>query len=462
MKKKRVFAVLLSGALSFGALTACSALSTPNLPAYEQNSFVTTAWWAPYEITEESFSLYKDAGFNTMLFVNHSRKSEIQDYNTTRYYIGSDLTNQTLEMCRKTGLNAIISEGKGYNIHQSDTVFTEVDYSDYKDIITGVHIEDEPSAQQLRELCTADRIDNFKQAYSVPFMINLLPVTAADASTGTLNYEEYLQQYEECVLKVISDTPYISVDFYPYHVEKYATMDRQWVSCYEQISQLAAKYHAEINYFIQTAEGNEFIDTLTEADIRYQVYVALCFGGTSFSYYCYSTPGSYENGILSNPMYSACMLGQDNQPTHLYDYVKKINSEIQAFAPAFKAYNFVKCMPVCVQSYGAENFKSELYAMNTLPDFSDRIYISDIKTEGNLLVGCFDRAEDEAYMLANYGYPDETDSIDLTITLKGGATHAAVYGGKGYDGTPEIIAADDGKLSLTIASGDGKFIVPLF
>ena len=118
-------------------------------------------------------------------------------------------------------------------------------------------------------------------------------------------------------------------------------------------------------------------------------------------------------------------------------------------------------MAVCVQTYGADNFKSELYAMNTPLDFSDRRYIADIETEGNCLVGCFDRAEDEAYMLANYGYPDETQAIELTITLKGGATHLAVYGGDGYSGTPEVIAAQDGKVTLSIAPGDGKFVVPL-
>ena len=98
--------------------------------------------------------------------------------------------------------------------------------------------------------------------------------------------------------------------------------------------------------------------------------------------------------------------------------------------------------------------------MNTPLDFSDRRYIANIETEGNCLVGCFDRAEDEAYMLANYGYPDETQAIELTITLKGGATHLAVYGGDGYSGTPEVIAAQDGKVTLNIAPGDGKFVVP--
>lgn len=461
---KKLTSALAIGSLSLCMLSACAPSQPPEPKQYEGENFTTTAWWAPYEISEESFQLYKDAGLNTMIFVNHSRAATDDTLSDTRYYLGSALTMQTLEMCRKTGLDAIISEGIGYK-DQGGTPFTENDlYGDYSDIIKGVHIADEPSAAVMREYCTAERIEDFKKVYSVPYIINLHPVTAAGTSTGTLTYAEYLQVYEECVLQNFPNTPYISVDFYPFHTDEYATMDRQWISCYEQISKLAAEYGAETNFYIQTSEGNEFTDCLTEADIRYQIYVALCFGGSSFSYYCYSVPdnnSNYTEGSVANPMYTACLLDQDNNPTDLYNYVKEINAEIQSFAAAFNSYSFTKCMAVCVQTYGADNFKSELYAMNTPLDFSDRRYIADIETEGNCLVGCFDRAEDEAYMLANYGYPDETDPIELTITLKGGATHIAVYGGDGYSGTPEVIAAQDGKVTLSIAPGDGKFVVPL-
>ena len=451
--------------LSALAAGACGETAAPPLPEYPADAFVTTAWWAPYEISEESFALYKEAGLNTVTFVNHSRASTAATLSQTRYYLGSDLTMETLEMCRKTGLKAAIAEGGWYSPYETDTPFSEYDlYGDYEDLIIGVHITDEPSAEQMRESCSPERIADFKSVYSVPYMINLHPVTAAGGATGTLSYAEYLQTYEECVLQNFPDAPYVSVDFYPYHTEQYAEMDRQWVSCYEQVSALIAEYDAEANFYIQTAEGNEFTTGLTEDDIRWQVYMALCFGGTQLSYYCYAVPGSDYNAgedCVTDPMYSACLLDQNNQPTHLYGFVREINAEIQAFAPAFKAYSFTRCMPVCVQTYGDENFKPELYAMNTLPDFSDRRYVSDVATEGNCLVGCFDREEDEAYMLVNYGYPDETDPIEVTVTLKGGATHLAVYGGEDFTGTPEILAGRGGRVTLTVDPGEGKFIVPL-
>lgn len=74
----------------------------PEPKQYEGENFTTTAWWAPYEISEENFQLYKDAGLNTMIFVNHSRAATDDTLSDTRYYLGSALTMQTLEMCRKT------------------------------------------------------------------------------------------------------------------------------------------------------------------------------------------------------------------------------------------------------------------------------------------------------------------------------------------------------------------------
>ncbi len=462
MKKKTLLPCLLSlFPLLSGSFGCDEAAPTPK--RYADAQFTTTAWWPPYEISEESFQLYKDAGLNTVMFANHSRNATTATLSDTRYYLGSNLTKNTLDMCKKMGLDAIIGEGKWY-YDQGDTPFTDnAVYGEYADIIKGVHICDEPSVRVLREYCSDTRIQDFKQVYDLPYIVNLHPVTAAGNHTGTLTYEEYLQAYEECILQNFPSNPYVSVDFYPFHTGNAAHTDNQWISCYEQVSTLIAKYDAEANFFIQTAEGNEFKQGLTEADIRYQVYVALCFGGSSIAYYCYSIPGNYDvqESKLANPMYTACILDKENNPTHLYDYIKEINAEIQAFAPAMRAYSFKKCMPVCVSTYGAENFKPELYAMNTVTDFSDRKYLSNVQTAGNCLVGCFERAEDEGYMLVNYGYPDETAPLEVTLTLKNGATHVAVYGGDGYIGKPTVVAAKKGKLSLTLNGGEGKFIVPL-
>ena len=345
-----------------------------------------------------------------------------------------------------------------------ETSFSNHDlYEDYKDLIVGVHIVDEPNVIRLPEYCSASRIADFKKTYSDPFMINLLPNTASKTATGTLNYNEYLAEYEKYVLQPFSENAFVSVDFYPFH--RNGSSDSLWIYCYDKVSALANKYDATLHFYIQSAEGKEFVASLSEADMRYQIYVGLCFGGSRFTYYCYSVPDNShsvtDGTTVPNPMYSACLLDENNQPTHLYDYVKEINAEIQAFAPVFKAYDFTKCMSVYIQDYDDDNFKAELYAMNTPLDFSDRKYVKNIKANGNCLVGCFDRTEDEAYMLTNYGYPDETETLEVTITLKNGAKHLAIYGGDGFNGTPTVVKAKRGKCTLSIKPGEGKFVVPL-
>ena len=39
---------------------------------------------------------------------------------------------------------------------------------------------------------------------------------------------------------------------------------------------------------------------------------------------------------------------------------EKLVKTKNGFAAAFNSYSFTKCMAVCVQTYGADNFKSEL------------------------------------------------------------------------------------------------------
>jgi hypothetical protein len=94
-------------------------------------------------------------------------------------------------------------------------------------------------------------------------------------------------------------------------------------------------------------------------------------------------------------------------------------------------------------------------------DFSDRKFVSNIDAEYNCLIGCFDREEDEAYMLVGYDYWSADETQTVTVTLKNGATHLAVYGGNGFTGEPTVVKAEKGKCTLSIKGGEGKFIVPL-
>ena len=70
---------------------------TSEIPNYSAKSFDISGFWAPYEISEESFKTYKDAGFTTLAMINHA----LDKTSENQFYLGSDRTQKTLEICKK-------------------------------------------------------------------------------------------------------------------------------------------------------------------------------------------------------------------------------------------------------------------------------------------------------------------------------------------------------------------------
>ena len=99
---KKILSLLMALVLSFG-FVGCGKKS--DLPEYENKQFDISGFWAPYEISEESFKLYKDVGFTELAMINHS----LEKTSENQFYLGSERTMKALEICKKVGLNAILN-----------------------------------------------------------------------------------------------------------------------------------------------------------------------------------------------------------------------------------------------------------------------------------------------------------------------------------------------------------------
>lgn len=460
MKVLKKCAILCSLFLTVNLFSGCGQ-EKQALPEYENNQFKLAGFWAPYDQTEEDLKLYKDAGLNTFMMENHGVLPWSSD---NLYYLGSNRTSEGLKLCKKLGLKVIINYGEwtGTEVEGKDsfgeTPFSDRNYySEYADIISGVLISDEPKASAMKDIGNDEFTSDFKKVYSVPYMVNLLPSYALSEQLDARNYDEYLKEYDEQILFDFDGTKcgVVSVDFYPFRGNVSGLHD-DWLMCYEKVAKLAKKHSFPLHCYIQSASGNEFKSELTEADIRLQDYVALAFGATDLSYYCYAMPKTIDNGKY-NAMYNACMLDIESKPTTLYEYVKKINTEIQSFAPAFFAYKYVKTFGITNSGAGGS---IPIKMLEEKADFSDRKYIEDISdSDGHLLVGCFESERGEAYVLVNYGDPARSFRNEVTIKLKGGAKYIAVYGGE--DSEAKIMKPDSGGITLILNGGEGKYIVPL-
>ncbi len=437
--RTKIIAVLLACIAIMQIVSGCAA---PAPKQYEKREFMIRGFWLPNEINEEAFALYKQAGLNTVDFVNHTSREEADVY-----YIGSSKTLAALELCKKLDLDAVIHYGAFLGYIDSATPFTDVDYSAYRDIIKGVSIVDEPNKEHMAIYGDDSLTEDFKSAYSVPYMCNLYPTYVNLQQIGYSSYQEYLQDYAEKILQDFPDNRYISVDFYPFDAKN--QREAKWLDCYNQVAKIAKQYGCEMQCYIQSATKNEFSEDLSEDDIRLQINVALCFGVSGYSYYCYAVP--------HNDMYSHCLLNQDGTPSELYYYAQTANAEAQSLASAFLSYKWKKSFGYTDTS--DFNGSVAIAMLGEEADFTDMKFVENLTTDGDTLVGCFESTDGEGYMIVNYSMQD-SDTQQITLKLKGGSRGVAIYGGKSKaDG--EIVMAKNGVVTLSLDPAEGIFVVPL-
>ncbi len=455
---KKIVALSMSLVLTF-SLCACG-YSQKDLPQYEEKKFDIAGLWAPRQMTEEAFIQYKNAGFNVFSFTNHDEQPRSSE---NQYYIGSKRSLEAIKLCKKVGLDVYLAYGDSWfnRANEGDEYFEGTPFSnhnvygEYMDIIKGMHIKDEPNRETMTYLSDDTLINDFKKIYpNAKYIINLIPETAV-LSRDYTSYTEMLEHFGEGILSKFPN-PHISVDCYLY--SNNSTVEGNIINNYNQIANCAKKYGATTAMILQTATGNEFMDTLTEADMRQQVYLALAFGASGIEYYCYSVPQGMD------PQYKHCMLERDNvTPNQLYYDVKTVNEEIQKFASPYLAYKWNKAIGisgtedqtfrVCVIEY-----ESDLSTKTSFKDTEN--YVSSTGTLDMVVSQFVSEKYGEAYMFVNFGRNDgRVNTVNAQFKNCGAV---AIYGGAGYSGTPRIVKLDkEGKLTFDLNYGEGVFVTPL-
>ncbi len=426
------------------------------LPEYSQKEFSISGFWAPYDISEEGLQLYKDAGFNTLAMINHSLDWTSEE----QFYLGSERTLVALENCKKVGLKAILNYNDWVALsvenedYYGETPFSRFDiYGEYKDIITGIHICDEPYNTHLAEYSSQTLINDFKSVYpNADYIINMIPITANAQNWGYTSYQDMLDAYGESVMSQF-DNPYISLDLYPFHLQA-ANCDLYLVANYRMIAEKAKEYGAEKTFILQSSAGNEFEADLEEGGMRWEVNAALAFGADNLQYYCYSVPQNFnEDGSTKEAMYNYCILNADNTPSKVYYWVQEIHKEIQSYASVILSYDWDKTL-------GVEGSESSDYRVSDVmfATFDETEHYVGTTATHDLIVSRFTSEQyGEAYMIVNFA---DRAANSVEIEFKD-CSAVAIYGEIGFDGNARIVELKDGKLTIDLDYGEGAFMVPL-
>lgn len=458
---KRIIAIILSFILVI-SLAGCgkpqNSKPENTLHEYDDHEFIIAGLWAPLDVSEKGFQLYKDAGFTALSFSNHDEMPRTSD---NQYYLGSNRTMTALKLCKKVGLDAILSYNDTWYVHEIEgeeyfdgTPFSNYDYyEEYKDIIKAVKIKDEPSKEHIDKYKSETLINDFKKVYpDAQYFMTITPKHAGATPYGFDDYDKLLEYYGENILSKF-ENPLMEVDFYPFIHEEHNNYPRwdDWIITYEAVANTAKKYNGDLSIIMQSSAGLEFASELTEADMRLQVNMALAFGAETLKYYCYTVPSIHYT-------YDYCILDPENNPSDLYYYLQDIHKEIQSYSDVILSYEWDSVIGMNPVGFSTNMDMSHLLLNN---EFKDTKHFVHVLSSTDLVMSRFTSDKHgEAYMLVNYAQKDAANNIS-TVTFKD-CSKVAVYGGNDFDGTPEIVELDEeNKYRVELEYGEGVFVVPI-
>jgi hypothetical protein len=230
----------------------------------------------------------------------------------------------TLKSCTAAGLKAIVSDPRsaGYD-------WTKVDRAKARENITsliketgtnsavfGYYLRDEPSvsffpglgevASLIHELAPG------KWAY-----INLFPNYAEDWQLGTPGYEDYLEKFvATCHPTTLSYDHYALMDN--------GTLGANYWRNLEQMRAAARKHNLPFWNIVLSVAHFSFREP-THADLRFQVYSTLAYGGRGLAYFTYFAPqvGNYRGAPID----------QFGNPTPTWAWMQNVNLQVQKLAP---------------------------------------------------------------------------------------------------------------------------------
>lgn len=288
--------------------------------------------------------------------------------------------------------------------------------------ILGVEIGDEPSALDFDHYGRVVSWVNGLLPGKLPYL-NLYPNYASVAENsggeqksqlGTASYAEHIAEYVKRIC-----LPYISYDFYVYHPKK-DLLGRMFDN-FRIVANACLASGRDFWYVPQVNSRTEDAP-LSEDQLRFQAYAALCYGATVINWACYTVGWWYNN-----------VLDEQGNRTEQYEKLKTVNRELHRFGE-----RYIRYARTATHLVGFEPFAD--FPDTEVTDAVNTGYVRDLRADGKLIV-----AE-----MAGRSDPRERALLVLNATDSKAQSPANTRVTFGASGQPELFPADgNAKLEKT-------------
>ena len=407
------------------------------IPVFEEDKELSiVAFWSPPN-TEEWYQSMVDCGFTDVIIDGK--------YGVTP---GSERMFNTLAICDKVGIDAYVAVGRGY-VFSADPRYGE--YESFKGINT-----DEPLTKA--------------NLHTIVENINILKTSFPDAKFWTgiawgypgdfISFEAMLDYYFE-----IGGTNHDSFSMAPYPlgiIDGVGSINWAWLMYLEQAAGYAKEYDSDLFSYLGSMSIRSQSSRRPEADdFRYTSYVPLAFGAKGLGHFCYTTPGypPYAGEFSQDDYALINFTNADDFSTYYkteiwYD-AQEVNMELKGLDQAILSFDWQGIM----KSIGSDAQTSAgkncfLHVENWMRKHDG---IKKFSSTEDAIMGVFkDENGYDGFMLVNFA--DTMYDRENTVNIQfRGASRAMIYIG----GEPQMVDLVDGTYTVTLAPGEGQFIIPL-
>ena len=426
--------------------------------------------------TVEKYKEYKDCGFN-VLFLQHTapyngdgwEKSETKKAMDNAREAGIDkviLVDQRIfELSLIPG--GIVGEGKKFATEEELESFVRNCIADYKHEkgFYGVQLRDEPFYPYLKTIGQIYRairkVDEkiFVHCNLNPLIIPSLAYQICPPGANMIeNYENYLSMFLE-----ETGTDHIMMDTYPFtKARDCINVGRYYFAGLECVARVCKKYGVEMHIVVQAfgmlAREKRHHRFPTERQMQYQKNVLIGFGVRQYSYFTYWTKQMNRTDGEHFPDGEA-MVDRSGKPTRMWRYVQKINKELTALAPFLWEFDyctnaFFVNKPFCVQPTFLEMARGgKLSEVTDVQVDRDVVFVSEQYDKKNQqYMYCVTNVTDPIRYKRKY----QKENQATVVTFNEKYNVADVY----FKGKWTTVALQNGKLNLSLYSGDGVIILP--
>ena len=398
----------------------------------------------------ERLQKYKEAGFT---YYNLTEDYVVRDTEDGKI---SDEYFNVIKDANAVGLKTILRTMRSNSPDYYDNVGDE-----FVGKADGYYIVDEPSYTYVSWYGSAplDKLPKLVDWYNAHggnsfFHINLLQdygMWIVHGKTNTPNYENYLDDYIETVLKKVKGEKSLSTDHYPMckadgvnYIKETAVRDYFRIA--ERTKKLIAEGHdVRTGFCIQLTSDTGLKMRLMECaeDITFQANLALCFGAKLLEYYLYVGRGT---GIITD---------KETQLNYspLYDWVKRANGQVNAIGKYYLPFEWVGA-----KTYAGTLIKDahnlEAFELCKGKEIKSFALIKDFTSTADAIVSEFKDGDRTAYMALNYTEPTlyVDNVLKFTFDFDGKVTVI-------INGVPQEYEICGGELSLTLKAGESAFVL---